>query len=168
MQHIWNQFKLQRATLEEIEACLGDGGGQERQPAPRKIVSNHSRPNVSSEPHQLEVWRGQEPAEHIANTILLCAIRDRASQVILEPGAQGVRVRFIIENGVREQKLPGFALAPIVRHFHALARIDSASQSAQSCGSVRLSVDEEDYELSFSPLPTKWGDGVKVSFSSHP
>lgn len=165
MHRIWNQLDLQRATLEQIEARLGDGGGQERQPAPRKIVSDCADQDA---PLQLEVWRGQEPAQRIANTILLCAIRDRASQVILEPGAQGMRVRFIIENGVREQKLPGFALAPIVRHFYALARIDTTSQPAQNSGSVRLSVDEQFYELRFSPLSTQWGDGMKVSFSSQP
>ena len=106
---------------------------------------------------------------------MLCAIRDRARQVTLEPGAKGVKVSFQIESGVREQKLPGFALAPIVRHFKALTSSECERSDAQNgnetdeckvSGAVRIAVDEQLYYVQFSPLPTQWGAGVKVEFSA--
>ena len=196
MSKILTSLSLHPATLERIEAQLRDGGGEERQPAPRKFVvsderdaaqphSAHGRDaqSQSAPSHRLAVWTGQEPGERIANTILLCAIRDRAHQVTLEPQAKGVRVRFEIANGTREQKLPAFALEPIVRHFKALAsesddaatapgtESDSVSRQSsidrsESFGQVAIAVDEQLFHISFSPLPTQWGAGVKVQFSS--
>ena len=163
--------------MAQIEAQLRDGGGEERQPPPRKFVIAQQRSLAQSSPgvapfQTLSVWTGQEPGERIANTILLCAIRDRARQVTLEPNAKGVKVRFQIENGVREQKLPGFALAPIVRHFKTLASSErSETQNGGEAddfkvsGAVRIAVDEQLYHVQFSPLSTQWGAGVKVEFS---
>ena len=179
-------LSLRPATLARIEAQLRDGGGEERQPAPRKLVFSDERAATPDLPGQtLEVWTGQEPGERIANTILLCAIRDHAHQVTLEPDAKGVKVRFEIESGVREQKLPAFALEPIVRHFKTLASdSDLASDDAATAtdlepdavshqsstdkfelfGQVAIAVDEQLFHISFSPLPTQWGNGVKVQF----
>lgn len=157
-----------------LEAWLRDGGGEERQPPPRKLALKDERatsPGALSSPgassaQKLAVWTGQEPGERIANTILLCAIRDRAWQVTLEPQAQGVKVRFQIESGVREQKLPAFALAPIVRHFTALVgSTDKDKTEFQLSGEVRIAVDEQFYDVQFLPLQTQWGSGVKVRLS---
>ena len=165
MSRILTALSLRRASVAEFEAMLRDGGGEERQPPPRKFVFADERASTGqAAPQTLPVWTGQEPGERIANTILLCAIRDRASQVTLEPSAQGVCVRFEIERGVREQKLPAFALAPIVRHFKTLANADAPDPS-QLCGEVRVAVDEQLYSVQFSPLSTQWGEGVKVRLS---
>ena len=124
MSKLLSALALRPATLERIEAYLRDGGGEERQPPPRKFVFSDRRRKgePSDAAPTLAVWTGQDPAERIANTILLCAIRDRAHQVTLAPSDKGVRVSFQAASGVlREQKLPTFALAPIVQHFKALS-----------------------------------------------
>ena len=169
MSRLFTILSLRPATLAHIEAQLRDGGGEERQPAPRKFVFSDERDShqlQSTRSQTLAIWTGQEPGERIANTILLCAIRDRAHQVTLEPQAKGVKVRFEIESGVREQKLPAFALAPIVRHFTSLIH-DSTSDKAdlQLSGEVRIAVDEQFYDVQFLPLQTQWGHGVKVRLS---
>ena len=187
-------LSLRPATLALIEGLLRDGGGEERQPAPRKFVLSDEREAAQTQKartasQKLDVWTGQEPGERIANTILLCAIRDRAHQVTLEPQATGVKVRFEIESGAREQKLPAFALEPIVRHFKALAsdsdgdcvtgndaatapdtELEGVTQqssvdNSELFGQVAIAVDEQLFHVSFSPLPTQWGAGVKVQFS---
>ena len=174
MSKLLSALALQRATLERMEALLRDGGGEERQPPPRKFVFFDERraERQSAAAPTLAVWTGQDPAERIANTILLCAIRDRAHQVTLTPSDQGVKVRFQAESGVlREQKLPAFALAPIVQHFKALTYGEVAPRKVEAAeveplsGAVRIAVDEQFYNISFSPLSTQWGAGVKVQFS---
>ena len=166
MSKILSALALRRATLQQMEALLRDGGGEERQPPPRKFVLSDERraAKQSAAAPTLAVWTGQDPAERIANTILLCAIRDRAEQVTLEPSDKGVKVSFQAETGVlREQKLPAFALAPIVQHFKALTG-DDTNQSAELesvevealSGETRVAVDEQFYHLQFSPLATQW------------
>ena len=170
---ILKALSLQVADLVSIEALLNDGGGEERQPPPRKFVvsderENHDHLQEHSSAQTLAVWTGQEPGERIANTILLCAIRDRAWQVTLEPEAAGVKVRFQIESGVREQKLPAFALAPIVRHFKALTRDRQTpveNENFELSGAVYIAVDEQFYEVQFSSLANQWGKGVEVRLS---
>ena len=169
MSKILTLLALRPASLAQVEAITSDGGGEERQPPPRKFVLADKRrapQNSVSSTQKLAVWTGQEPGERIANTLLLCAIRDRAHQVTLTPSAKGVEVRFQIESGVREQKLPAFALAPIVEHFKTLAS-DAAqgTSNGELSGQARIAVDEQFYEVRFSPLPTQWGAGVKVQLS---
>ncbi len=168
MSKILKALALHPATLAQIEAQLRDGYGEERQPAPRKFVFADERGSSQTASGQtLDVWTGQEPGERIANTILLCAIRDRAQQVTLEPGEKGVNVRFEVASGVREQRLPTFALAPIVRHFKSLASDDESAATKDDqelSGQVAIAVDEQLFHVSFSPLPTAWGAGVKVQF----
>ena len=163
MKQIWQQLGLERASLAQIELSLRDGAGEERQPAPRKLVSKGA-------PQTLSVWRGQDPAQRIANTILLCAIRDQARQVIVEPKPGEVRVQFLMPHGVREQKLPSFSLQPIVHHFQSLAQAgetgtDETSPDDGEPFSVDLTVDDHRYHVQFSALPTQWGKGVTMQFS---
>ncbi len=170
---ILKALSLRIADSASIELLLNDGGGEERQPPPRKFVVSDERHPAHHSPEQspaqtLAVWTGQEPGERIANTILLCAIRDRAWQVTLEPEAAGVKVRFQIESGVREQKLPAFALAPIVRHFKALTSARQAppeNENFELSGAVYIAVDEQFYEVQFSPFANQWGKGVEVRLS---
>ena len=174
MSKLLNALALRPATLERIEAYLRDGGGEERQPPPRKFVfsDRRRRGEPSDAAPTLAVWTGQDPAQRIANTILLCAIRDRAHQVTLAPSDSGVKVSFQVASGVlREQKLPTFALAPIVQHFKALSGGEIAPQKVEAVeveplsAEVRIAVDEQFYNISFSPLSTQWGAGVKVRLS---
>ena len=170
---ILKALSLRVADSASIELLLNDGHGEERQPPPRKFVVSDERHSAYHSPDQpsaqtLAVWTGQEPGERIANTILLCAIRDRAWQVTLEPEAAGVSVRFQIESGVREQKLPTFALAPIVRHFKALTSARQAppeNENFELSGAAYIAVDEQFYQVQFSPLANQWGKGVEVRLS---
>lgn len=168
MKRIWYQLELRRATLLEIQAHLSDDDGRERQPAPRKFVlagRNDDPPKLA--PQTLSVWRGQEPAERIANTILLCAIRDRARQVIMEPRARELRVQFLMPHGVREQKLPLFSLAPIVHHFQSLAQTGENMENEIKPFSVDVAVDKRRYRVRFAALAAQWSDGVTMQFSPH-
>ena len=162
---IWLQLGFRPATLAQLDVRLRDGGGEERQPAPRKFVLHgqvcegvsRGQPQSSS----LSVWRGQEPAQRIGNTILLCAIRDRASKVVLEPRARELRVQYELDRGVREQKLPSFALAPLIHHFHSLAQ-SGAERGEAFC--VELWADEHRYRVQFSGHATGFGQGLTIQF----
>ncbi|PQV64930.1 hypothetical protein B1R32_103197 [Abditibacterium utsteinense] len=160
----WSFLGLKRATLHDFEV----GGEEEKQPAPLKLAY----PELNVAPAGADDWRGQEPVERIVNTILLCAVRDGASVISIEPQTRGVRVRYTVEGEVREHiKLPSLALEPIVARLKLLARIElqqgashDAFQGERSGGHIRLRVDEHFYDLHVTTHPTPWGERVELRF----
>jgi type II secretory ATPase GspE/PulE/Tfp pilus assembly ATPase PilB-like protein len=155
---IWASLGLVQATLKDLE--MGDD--EEKQPAPLKLAF----PDLDEAPSGADDWRGQEPVERIVNTILLCAVRDGASAISIEPQTRSVRVRYIVEGNVREHiKLPMLALEPIVARFKRLAQIEMQQNTAQG-GNIRLRVDGRFYDLQVQTHPTEWGERVELHFST--
>lgn len=155
---IWAFLGLQRATLRDF----GSTDDLEKQPPPLKLAF----PNLNEVPSGADDWRGQEPVERIVNTILVCAVRDGASAISIEPQTKGVRVRYTVKGDVREHiKLPSLALEPIVARLKSLAQIDMGQGAAQ-WGLIRIRVDERSYDLHVQTHPTQWGERVELRFST--
>lgn len=155
---IWAFLGLEPATLSDFAW----DNAAEKQPAPLKMAF----PDLNEASGGADAWRGQEPAERLVNTILLCAVRDGASAISIEPETQSVRVRYTVAGEVREHlKLPTLALEPIVSRFKRLAQIELCAGAAQ-WGSIRLRVDEQFYELHVQTHPTQWGERVELRFSA--
>lgn len=155
---IWAFLGLQRASLSDFASC----DDLEKQPPPLKLAF----PNLNEVSAGADDWRGQEPVERIVNTILVCAVRDGASAISIEPQTRGVRVRYTVAGDVREHiKLPTLALEPIVARLKRLAKIELGQDAAQ-WGLIRLRVDERFFDLHVQTHPTQWGERVELRFSS--
>lgn len=159
---LWSFLGLERALLRDFAA----GGEEEKQPAPLKLAY----PELSELPSGADDWRGQAPVERIVNTILLCAVRDGASAISIEPQTRGVRVRYTVAGDVREHiKLPTLALKPIVARLKLLAQIEwqsDAAPDAKRDGRIRLRVDEHFYDLHVTTHATEWGERVEMRFQT--
>ena len=159
---VWSFLGLQRAFVRDF-APVGD---EEKQPAPLKLAY----PELSELPSGADDWRGQAPVERIVNTILLCAVRDGASAISIEPQTRGVRVRYTVAGDVREHiKLPTLALEPIVARLKLLAQIEwrqGAAASVKRDGRIRLRVDEHFYDLHVTTHQTQWGERVELRFQT--
>lgn len=155
----WRFLGLERATLRDFEL---EGDGAEKQPAPLKLAY----PELDEAPAGADNWRGQEPVERIVNTILLCAVRDGASLIFIEPQTRNVRVRYVVQGDTRDHiQLPTLALKPIIARLKRLARIEVRADARQK-GRIRLCVDERCYDLHLSTHPTEWGERVELRFFS--
>lgn len=155
---LWHLLGLRCASLADFEA----ENQAEKQPAPLKLAY----PELNEAPSGADDWRGQEPVERIVNTILLCAVRDGASLIFIEPQTRNVRVRYVVKGDTRDHiQLPTLALKPIVARLKRLAQIELPPDATQK-GRIRLRVDERFYELHFSTHPTQWGERVELRFSS--
>ncbi len=153
---LWRFLGLERATLRDFEAQ----DAAEKQPAPLKLAY----PELDEAPSGADDWRGQEPVERIVNTILLCAVRDGASLIFIEPQTRNVRVRYVIQGDTHDHiQLPNLALKPIVARLKRLAQIE-VPQSAAQIGRIRLRVDEKSYDLHVSTQPTPLGERVEMRF----
>lgn len=154
---LWRFLGLRCATLRDFEA----DDGAEKQPAPLKLAY----PELDEAPAGADDWRGQEPVERIVNTIFLCAVRDGASLISIEPQTRNVKVRYVVKGDTRDHiQLPTLALKPIVARLKRLARIEIKADAYPN-GRIRLCVDERFYDLHVTLHPTPWGERVEMRFS---
>lgn len=158
----WGVLGLQKATLEHLERLAPDG---DVQPAPFKM--GLARADEIADEVDLESLRSQTPVKRIVNTLLLCAVRDHASRMIVEPeGAanqRGVNVRYTVGEKERDHlKLPLYVLKPIVAHFREMAR--ASTETPEFSGKVRLTVDGRTCDLLVSAQTTPRGEHLTVDF----
>ena len=158
---IWSLLGLTQANA----ADLADGIDEnERQPAPFKMA--FPGPGGSeAETTSVGGWREQDPVERIVNSILMCAIKDGASDIHIEPLAKSVSVRYRVKGELRDHlRLPGLVHKPLVARIKKLGKLDTAGGEAQ-WGVIRLRLDERDYDLQISTQPTEHGERVMMRVS---
>lgn len=154
----WSALGLVPASHKELAAGKDD---LERQPAPCKLAFPATG-SMTDQHVAVARWQEQEPVERIVNSILLCAIQDGASDVHIEPQAQGVAVRYRVQGQFKDHlRLPGLVLDPLVKRLKQLGKLDEATPEAQ-CGLFRLRLDDYDYELQISTFPTEFGQSVQL------
>jgi type II secretory ATPase GspE/PulE/Tfp pilus assembly ATPase PilB-like protein len=166
MKDIWSVLNLNPATSSELDALDGVSTGDDNQSAPLKISFPDLKSKRDTAVATVSDWHRQEPVERIVNTILLCAIRDGAQIITVEPEPRGIRVRFTLDDTIRDHiQLPIFALEPLVARFKTLAAL-KLDQSEQQSGAIRLQVDGRDYGVYLSTSPTMWGQRLELRLAS--
>ncbi len=95
----------------------------------------------------------------LVNMILLQAIRDRASDVHLEPDDNVFRIRYRIDGMLHEISKPSLALAPmIISRIKIMADLDVSERRVPQDGRLRLRVDGREIDVRVSILPTVYGE----------
>ncbi len=95
----------------------------------------------------------------LVNMILLQAIRDKASDVHLEPDENVFRIRYRIDGILHEISKPSLALAPmIISRIKIMADLDVSERRIPQDGRLRLRVDGREIDLRVSVLPTVYGE----------
>lgn len=165
MADIWSVLKLKPATLSEIDALDGVSSGEEERGAHSKISFPEAHTSRETAVATVLDWHRQEPVERIVNAILLCALRDGARGITVEPEPRIVRVRFKFHDTIRDHiQLPIFTLEPVALRLKLLARLDTASH--EQSGTLTLQVDGTRHELQIQTSPTAWGQRIELEFAS--
>jgi type II secretory ATPase GspE/PulE/Tfp pilus assembly ATPase PilB-like protein len=95
--------------------------------------------------------------------LLLGAVRDRASELHLEPAPNGVLVRLRVDGRLLDRAwFDKELLAPITFRLRLLAGL--RSEPAPKQARIRTRLDGRDTELEFSFLPTLSGEAISVRF----
>jgi type IV pilus assembly protein PilB len=122
--------------------------------------------NVVAELTELSATRLTELAEQmevvaLTRQLLLVALKERASDIHLEPSERWVRVRLRIDGELREwQQLGRGLLAPVVSRLKLMAGCDIAEQRRPQDGRISLKLPARSIDLRFSSVPAI--DGEKV------
>jgi len=94
--------------------------------------------------------------------LLVGALRERATEIHLEPLLQEIRVRYRVDGGLAEQpRLPRSALGPILFRFRVLADLRGETLPAEA--RLRTRLNEQELELDVLFYPTLYGEAVTVN-----
>jgi type IV pilus assembly protein PilB len=103
------------------------------------------------------------PVEKLVNYCLYQAVRQGATDVYVEPLADGVRVRYRIDGRLVERMRPPSAMhEPLVARLKALASLDPSLRSVPQEGTIRARIDRKAVELAVSTAPVRGGESVTV------
>jgi len=113
------------------------------------------------------VWRAllspQSPITRVFNSLLRYAIKDRASEIHIEPRSEGVFVSFRIEGELREQMtVPQYVMAPLLARIKLMGAMDATKEHVPQAGSIKLALLDRLYELQVGTSPTRFGEKVII------
>ncbi len=118
---------------------------------------------ISQEPQDLlESGEDDAPIIKLVNSLLHNAVKERASDLHLEPFENELRVRFRIDNVLYEpiKPLPKALQASIVSRIKIMGRLNIAEKRLPQDGRIRLKIAGRDYDVRLSTLPVAYGERV--------
>lgn len=112
---------------------------------------------------ELEKEAGHAPIIRLANNIIALALRRQASDIHLEPGEKGLRVRFRVDGVLREEQvLPKKVYFPLVSRFKIISRLDITERRIPQDGRISLKVSGKMVDFRVSTVPTKYGEKITI------
>jgi type II secretory ATPase GspE/PulE/Tfp pilus assembly ATPase PilB-like protein len=99
------------------------------------------------------------------NSMLLEAVKNRASDIHLEPFEQELRIRYRIDGMLRTEPVPKklkHLEAAIISRIKIMANLDIAEKRLAQDGQIRLQVTGRPIDVRVSVLPTMFGQGLAL------
>ena len=103
------------------------------------------------------------PIINLVNMALMTAIRDKASDIHIEPHKHGTRIRYRIDGILRDLMKPPSGLhAAVVSRVKVIGKMDIAEKRLPQEGRVRIVAEGRDIDLRVSSMPTLLGEKIVV------
>jgi general secretion pathway protein E len=122
----------------------------------------HLAEEISLEPQDLLESADDAPIIKLVNSVLQHAVKERASDVHLEPSEREIRVRFRIDDVLYEptKPLPRALQASIVSRIKIMGGLNIAEKRLPQDGRIRLKIAGRDYDVRLSTVPVTHGERV--------
>ncbi|MDP9175842.1 MAG: Flp pilus assembly complex ATPase component TadA [Planctomycetota bacterium] len=99
------------------------------------------------------------PIINLVNVALMTAVRDRASDIHIEPEKKGTRVRYRIDGVLRDMMKPPAGMhGSIVSRVKVIGKMDIAEKRLPQEGRVRIVAEGREIDLRVSSMPTLLGE----------
>lgn len=110
---------------------------------------------------QLAASSEEAPVIKLANIIVMQAIKDRASDIHIEPFEKGLRLRYRVDGALMDATPPpkNMQLA-LASRFKIMSCLDIAERRLPQDGRMRVRVAGKDYDLRVSIMPTVHGEKI--------
>ena len=101
------------------------------------------------------------PIVRLANTIIQQAIKERASDIHIEPGVRQMRVRYRIDGVLHEaMPMPKYLQMPLTARYKILSEMNIAERRIPQDGRIPIRYENKDYDLRVSALPNLFGEKI--------
>lgn len=145
------------ATAEEIEAAF-QRTRNIAQTAQEvfKLYQEEEDEKVEDDDHL-----GDAPGVKLANMILEQAIKQKASDVHLEPHEEGMRVRIRIDGILRDiMEIPKSLRADVNSRIKIMANLDITERRRPQDGRIHMKAGDQEVDMRISSLPTVYGEKI--------
>ncbi len=105
----------------------------------------------------------EAPVVKLVNLIITQAVKDKASDIHIEPDESQLRIRYRINGVMREEASPPKSLqAEIISRIKVAANMDVSEKRLPQDGRLMMKVDGSNIDLRISTLPTIHGEKVVI------
>lgn len=103
------------------------------------------------------------PAVKVINSIIEQAVRNRASDIHIEPFETYIKIRFRIDGQLTEIMRPEIDIMPAISaRIKIIGGMNIAEKRLPQDGRINIEVDEKEYDLRVSILPTLFGEKIVI------
>ncbi len=103
------------------------------------------------------------PIVNLVNIAFLTAVKDKASDIHIEPEKKGTRIRYRIDGVLRDLMRPPAGMhAAVVSRVKVIGKMDIAEKRLPQEGRVRIVAEGRDIDLRVSSMPTLLGEKIVV------
>jgi type IV pilus assembly protein PilB len=103
----------------------------------------------------------ESPVIKLVNLILIQAIKDRASDVHIEPAQDSVIVRYRVDGILHEaQKIPSHLHPAVCSRIKIMAKMDISETRLPQDGRINLNMENRNLDLRVSSFPTIYGENI--------
>ncbi len=117
------------------------------------------RETREEENEKIDVQAVDAPIIRLVNTIITQAIKQRASDIHVEPDEKGLRIRYRIDGILRETMSPPKRLAaPIISRIKIMAQMDISIKRQAQDGRFKIRVENKNIDVRISSVPIIYGE----------
>ena len=103
----------------------------------------------------------EAPFIRLVNQIIADAVEAKSSDIHIEPGVDGVAVRYRIDGHLRQAQLLASGLrAAVTSRLKIMAKLDIAERRMPQDGRIKIPVRGVDIDFRVSTIPTVYGESV--------
>jgi type IV pilus assembly protein PilB len=116
---------------------------------------------VDEDVDRTQALEDEAPIIRVVNVVIQQAIKDRASDIHVEPDRRGVRIRYRVDGVLHEvMRVPKYVHAPLVSRIKIMGDMNIAERRLPQDGRIHVRHEGKDYDLRVSSLPTVFGEKV--------
>ncbi len=146
-------------SMEDIIQDVRKQGEADSETADNVEISRDTVEEVNLD--QLAASSEEAPVIKLANLILVQAVKDRASDVHIEPFEKGLRLRYRIDGVLMDATPPPKQMQlALASRFKIMSSLDIAERRLPQDGRMRIRVGGKDYDLRVSIMPTVHGEKI--------
>lgn len=158
------------ANAQDINAFLDKAFGQQQAQNIVELYKREQEDNNKEAEKENNARREEienAPIVVLINNIIEQAVRQRASDIHIEPMEKTVRVRYRIDGNLKEiMKYDNALLGAITTRLKIMSGMDISEKRKPQDGRITTTVDRREYDIRVSNLPTVYGEKIVMRIAS--